>query len=238
VSGCASHGELIGGYVLGALEPAELEAMERHLEGCPACAAEVRELGGLPQLLDRIEPADVPPPALSPELEEAVLDRYAREHRRDRARGQRGSRGRRLLRWAPAAVALLAALVLALVLLPSGDDSDSTAYATVRLAPPPGGAPARGVAYADAVPAGTRVRLWARGLKRERGAVYELWCVRTDGRWVSGGTFGAGRDGRAQAELTAAVKPGDYHLMVVTRRSGRRAEGARGTAVLRGKLRY
>jgi anti-sigma-K factor RskA len=236
MSGCRSHGELIGGYVLGALEPAEMEAMGRHLEACPACAAEAEAMGGLPRLLDRIEPADVPPPALSPEVEEAVLDRYARERRRA-SEARRVRRGR-LLRWAPAGAALLAALVLALVLLPSGDDQDSTAYATVRLAASSGDARPRGVAYADAVPAGTRVRLWARGLGPARGAVYELWCVRTDGRWVSGGTFGAGRDGRAQAELTAAVKPGDYHVMVVTQRSGRRAEGARGTPVLRGPLRY
>jgi hypothetical protein len=91
------------------------------------------------------------------------------------------------------------------------------------------------VAYADAVPAGTRVRLWARGLRRPRGAVYELWCVRADGRWVSGGTFRAGRDGRARAHLTAAVDPGEYHTMVVTRRSG---EDQRGRPVLRGSLRY
>jgi len=37
VSGCESHGELIGGYVLGALDPAEMEAMRRHLEKCAGC---------------------------------------------------------------------------------------------------------------------------------------------------------------------------------------------------------
>jgi anti-sigma-K factor RskA len=236
VSGCRNHGELIGGYVLGALEPSEMDAMGRHLEACPACAAEVGALDGLPRLLDRIEPADVPPPALSPGVEEAVLDRYARERRPRRRRDPRHILPGRWPRWAPAGVALLAALALALVLFTTGDDTDSAAYATVRLAPPSGDSQARGVAYADAVPAGTRVRLWARGLAAAR--VYELWCVRPDGHWVSGGTFGAGRDGRARAELTAAVKPGDYHVMVVTRHAERRAEGARGTPVLRGPLRY
>ena len=80
--------------------------------------------------------------------------------------------------------------------------------------------------------------LWARGLEGSAGEVYELWCVREDGGWVSGGTFRAGADGAARAELTAAVKPGDYHVMVVTRRSGAGPGETRGTAVMRGELRY
>jgi anti-sigma factor RsiW len=128
VSGCRSHGELVGGYVLGALEPAETEAMGTHLATCAACAVEVEALRGLPRLLDRIEPADVPPPALSPEVEEAVLDRYAREQRRghERRRGERRGVPRApALRWAPAAGLLAAVLALALVLLlPSGDGPD------------------------------------------------------------------------------------------------------------------
>jgi anti-sigma-K factor RskA len=234
VSGCRSHGELIGGYVLDALEPAEMETMRAHLETCPACRHEARVLSGIPALLERIEPADVPPPTLSPAIEEAVLDRFARERRRRKA-----PRRRRVLRWAAAAAAACAAaLVLVLALLPSGEDSSSSPYATARLAPPAVGSPARATAYAEAVPAGTRVRLWAKGLESSRDAVYQLWCVRADGRWVSGGTFRADRDGGARAQLTAAVNPGDYHTMVVTRRSEMAPEGTRGTPVLRGELRY
>jgi hypothetical protein len=65
--------------------------------------------------------------------------------------------------------------------------------------------------------------------------MYELWCIRADGHWVSGGTFRAANDGRAEAVLTAAVRPGDYHVMVVTRHTG---EGKHGPALLRGRLRY
>ena len=36
--------ELAAGYVLGALEPDDEHAFQRHLEGCPACQANVREL--------------------------------------------------------------------------------------------------------------------------------------------------------------------------------------------------
>ena len=63
MSGCPTHGALLGGYVLGALEPAEMEAMRLHLESCPQCAREERKLAGLPALLDTIEPGDVPPSA-------------------------------------------------------------------------------------------------------------------------------------------------------------------------------
>ena len=121
--------------------------------------------------------------------------------------------------------------MLALVLLGEEEDN-SHAYASARLAPIAAGSNASATAWAEDVPAGTRVRLRARGLPD--GRMYELWCVRQDGHWVSGGTFRAARDGRAEAVLTAAVRPGDYHLIVVTRHS----EGDHGPALLRGQLRY
>ena len=99
MSGCPTHGALLGGYVLGALEPAEMEAMRLHLEGCPQCAREERKLAGLPTLLDTIEPGDVPPPQLSPELEELVLDRFARERARPSGRACRAGGGCRC--WPP-----------------------------------------------------------------------------------------------------------------------------------------
>ena len=230
MSRCATHAELVGGYVLGALEPAETEEMRRHVAGCPACGPEVRRMAALPALLDTVQPGDVPPPTASPEVEEAILDRFAREHR-PRAAAAR----RRMLALAGAAVAVAAAVV-ALLLLPLGDDEQSSAYASARLAPLDARSTARATAYVDAVSAGTRVTLGARGLA-EGGAAYELWCVRANGEWVSGGTFRSGPDGRARAQLTAAVKPGDYHVIVITRaRSSRDSE--RGAALLRGKLRY
>jgi hypothetical protein len=233
MSGCPTHGPLVGGYVLGALEPDEMEQMRRHLAGCPQCGPEADRLAALPGLLDRIEPADVPPPALPAEVEEAVLDRFARE-RRARPRWRRPlPRRPRLAALAAAGVAAIVA-ALALLLPLGGEDGDS-AYASARLGGLAAAPEAAARAELAAVPAGTRIRLEARGL--ERGE-YELWCIRADGRWVSGGTFWPDRDGRTEAELTAAVRPGDYHRMVVTRRPPDAGEGARGAAVLRGELRY
>ena len=54
--------ELAAGYVLGALEPDDEHAFQRHLEGCPTCQATVRELeavvGELAYSAPPVEPPD------------------------------------------------------------------------------------------------------------------------------------------------------------------------------------
>src|SRR5829696_9369801 len=162
MSGCRSHGELVGGYVLGALEPAEMEEMRRHVATCAACGREARNLAGLSALLDTIEPADVPPPQPAPEVEEAVLDRFARERPRPPAR-----RPVVRLRWVAATAAVLAVAGVLASIVSSSDEggSDVRGYATASLVPTGPGGDARAKAYANSVPAGTRVSLWVRGLE-------------------------------------------------------------------------
>jgi hypothetical protein len=230
VTGCHTHGDLLGGYILGSLEPAEMEAMRDHILICPQCSREERKLAGLPALLDTIEPDDVPPPQLSPELEEVVLDRFVRERREP---SQRGLPAPRRLPVLAAAAGLAAALLVGLVALLLGDDARNAAYASSTMKGRAAAPQARAYAKLTSGDAGTHVSLYARSL--QRGESYELWCVRTDGRWVSGGTFKAGPEGRAWAELNAAVSPGDYHRIVVTRDA---AGAARGAPVLGGKLVY
>jgi anti-sigma-K factor RskA len=233
VSGCPDYGPLLGGYVLGALEPSEMQEMRRHLAACPHCGPEVDRLAALPGLLDRIEPADVPPPALSARVEEEVLDRFARERRRTRRRRRLLRRPRRVLALAGAgAAALVVALVLVLSL--SGEE-DKPVYASVALGGLTASQEAAGSAELDSVPAGTHISLRAWGLPAKRGSEYEVWCIRADGRWISGGSFSPAPKGVTEAEFTAAVYAGDYHRMVVTRRL---PDGDRGPAVLRGRLRY
>ena len=225
MTGCRSHRDLIGPYVLGGLEPDEFEEMTKHLAECDRCAAEWRRLATLPTLLDSAQAEDtiVTP---SPQLEDAVLDRFVKE----RARAARPAR-----RWsrfaipAAAAAAVLIAVVLALV-LPGGGDS---AYARAELWSMSGRV--LGSASVAEVAGGTHVKLHATHLPVSHGSVYELWCVRTDGRWINGGSFKARADGSAAAELTAAVRPGEYHVVVVTHRS---VGGERGAEVMRGKLTY
>ena len=124
---------------------------------------------------------------------------------------------------------MVLAVVLALV-LPGGGER---AYARAELWSMSGRV--LGSASVSEVASGTHVQLRAHDLPVKRGAVYELWCVRTDGRWINGGSFHARADGTASAQLTAAVRPGEYHVVVVTRRSD---GGERGAEVMRGKLTY
>ena len=225
MSGCRSHGDLIGPYILGGLDREEMDEMSEHLAGCDRCAAERRRLASLPALLDAGQ-ADDRIATLSPQLEEAVLDRFVRE------RAQPARPGRRWHRLALPVAAVLAvsvAVVLALV-LPGGGQQ---AYARAELWGMSG--EVLGDASVAEVAGGTHVQLRAHDLPVARGAVYELWCVRTDGRWINGGSFHARDDGTASAQLTAAVRPGEYHVVVVTRRS---EGGTRGAEVMRGKLTY
>ena len=46
----------VGAYALGLLQPADRQAFEQHLAGCPACAAELAELSGMKDLLTGLGP--------------------------------------------------------------------------------------------------------------------------------------------------------------------------------------
>jgi anti-sigma-K factor RskA len=224
VSACRSRADLIGPYVLDALDPEEMDEMRRHLAGCPRCAAEASSLAGLPALLDRAE-ADAVAPLPSPELEEAVLDRFVRERAGSAPR-------RRRLSWRRLAIPAIAVAALALgIAVAAFTGGPDDAYASAEL----WGSGAAATAKVAAVDAGTHVELHAERLPVGGGKAYELWCIRTDGRWINGGSFHATGDGRAAGEFTAAVRPGEYHLMVVTRRS---SGGERGPEVMRGRLSY
>src|ERR671923_1451526 len=79
---CADYRELLGGYVLQALEPDDERALREHLETCPRCRREHTELAGVPAMLDLLDSPEALPEAPPKELEEAILDRFARERRR------------------------------------------------------------------------------------------------------------------------------------------------------------
>ena len=50
--------QLLGAYLLGGLEPADVAAFEQHLESCAECRAELDELASLPALLDAVPVGD------------------------------------------------------------------------------------------------------------------------------------------------------------------------------------
>src|SRR5204863_9429666 len=136
---CNECRTLLGGYVLHALEPDEAEAVRRHLAECAACAAEHGQLMSIPPILDAAgedeTPAERPPAA----LEEAVLDRFAREHPghpgepapRKRVRERLRTALRPLTRPLPAALAgavAAAAVTAAIIVLPGSSHTDGELY--------------------------------------------------------------------------------------------------------------
>jgi predicted anti-sigma-YlaC factor YlaD len=172
--------ELLGAYVLGQLDDAERTRVQAHVDGCPACQAEIAELAPLAPALRRVDPGRLGAlPSPPPDLGEAVLQRV-REGRRDRNRGQ-------LLRRSAAGLLVAAALVGAFFL---GVRQAPTPTAALPVVPLSVRVDVDGV-QADAGLVkhtwGTELQLEATGL--ENGGAYTVTFTRTDGTEVAGGTF-------------------------------------------------
>jgi anti-sigma factor RsiW len=212
---CAHAREELGGYVLGALEPAEREAVAAHLAECPECAAEHERLAGLPAMLAPAAGLEIPP--APPAVEERLLDRVATERRRRRhvLAGRRLSvTGARAAFAAALAGAALGAGATALALTAGGEpEAAGKQYAVVLRGDQ--GASAR----AELMPGGdgTEVHMWVRGLPAGGDAVYEVRCERP-GWSASAGTFRANAEGRAYVVLTTAARLGEYERIRVVRR--------------------
>lgn len=71
-------------YVLGALSPDERAAFEVHLATCAECAARVREIGSIPDLLVGIDEADLAEEPVPDTLLPSLLRTATRQRRRQR----------------------------------------------------------------------------------------------------------------------------------------------------------
>jgi len=219
---CADCRELLGGYVLHALGPRRDRRRALPPAALRPLRAEHGELNALPAMLDLAGSADAVPERPPAALEEAVLDRIAREgadhvaRRRWRPRrpfaprmSLRGLRARPLATAAAGAVVgaarrwalwwpRTAARAARRVRSPS---------APRRIRPRSGRRPPAPHASAAATlvtfSAGTRVHLMVHGLPA--GAVYELWCLRNDGARVSAGTFRV--DGAVRRTYNSPPRP-------------------------------
>jgi hypothetical protein len=56
---CREIRQLLGVYVVGAIDPAERVIVDEHLSQCPQCRDELAGLAGLPAMLSRVPAADV-----------------------------------------------------------------------------------------------------------------------------------------------------------------------------------
>jgi anti-sigma factor RsiW len=238
---CEECRTLLGGYVLAALEPDEMEAVRTHVAGCAGCSREHAELRPVPALLDAAGSADSVPETPPAALEDAVLDRFARERPRQggaalAAPGRRGRLRGWIARPLPAACAAATIAVLATLAVTAAlDGSGSTAahhYGALLKgsAAAPG---ARAYATLSTQSAGTRVDLHVHGMQPTPGTVYELWCVGRKGTRVSAGTFRVDASGSARVRLTTAARLGEYERLSVERLG---AGGGR--LVLAGSIEY
>jgi hypothetical protein len=95
---CREIRQLLGVYVVGAIDPAERALVDEHLEWCQDCRGELSGLAGLPALLGRVPLADAERLAEGdysvPDLSEpsaellgGLLERVAARRRRRRWRG-------------------------------------------------------------------------------------------------------------------------------------------------------
>jgi anti-sigma-K factor RskA len=106
----SEYEELAAGYVLGALEPDDEHVFQRHLDGCPICEANVRELEAVVGRLAYSAPAVEPPGTVWAGIRREIRSDAVRPSPISRARG--GST--RLLAGLAAAAAILAVVVLSL----------------------------------------------------------------------------------------------------------------------------
>jgi len=64
---CRNVRQLLGVYVVGAIDPAERATVDDHLAGCQACRDELASLAGLPALLSRVPLEDFERIAMAPD---------------------------------------------------------------------------------------------------------------------------------------------------------------------------
>ena len=230
----------IGAYVLGALDIEEAAEVHRHLRECPECAAERDALAPLPDLLSVASGAQrATAEPLSPAFEERLLDAYARDRadapRRGLGRIARLRRrlGRRWVLGGAGLAATAAAAVLAIFVVFGGDEPTpryDLALQSTEAAPA-----ARARARLDAVPSGTELHLWVRGMQGNPKDVYEVLCD-APGWTASAGTFRVNAEGRAYVVLNTAARRGEYDAIRIIRRSHDHYGKAVRSEVLRAKL--
>ena len=210
--------ELAAPFALGALDPAERVAFERHLETCADCRAEVQSFREVAGLLAQGAPAATPPPA----LRERVL-RTAREVR------PIATRRRGVLPWAAAAAAAIAVVAgygywraraenraLQATVATATAQLDSTRQVIAALLD-------SGVAITDLAATGKApsMRLYWNRTRNivvvaafdlppaPAGRTYQLWAIEKGRAPVSVGVFSSSPTGRAiiTLQMPAGVQP-------------------------------
>lgn len=192
--------EELGAYVLGGLEPAQRRAVDLHVQACASCRDELARLSGLPALLDRLSPdeafADLAevPATIGPRISAEVASAARELHRQVRR-----------WRWATAAAAAIAGLLVAVPLVSSeGPQEPAPEPLTALLQPVASDAEATaGQVAAYAWEWGTTVEIEVSGLPaRSR---YAVWVAEDGGEPQLAGTWGPTTTGDATVRSASAI---------------------------------
>ena len=190
--------DLLGPYVMGALDPEDEREVEEHLEECAACREEVRDLRLAHERLADLANATEPPPQ---ELKSRVLTGMPR-------------RETRRVPLVAAAAVLCVLAVLGLLYSSGFFGPDEVASATLEptdLAPGAGG---ELQVREDNPNAQAELEVW--GLPRPGpNEYYELWFGEEGGR-VSAGTFTVGVQGRETLYMSVPQEASGYQQVGIT----------------------
>jgi hypothetical protein len=175
---CYEWRESLGAYALGQLSQEERTGLEAHLDGCPDCRAELELLTPVARLLPKADPerlgaAPTPPPALA----DRVMTSIAGERRATRRRNFR------LGLALSGATAAVAAVVLAIFVLPGGDSGPPATRVSFESLPPKMKAGAK----LEPRPFGTEIHLYVKGAPA--GVLCRVFVVAEDGSRLSAGSF-------------------------------------------------
>jgi anti-sigma-K factor RskA len=183
-------GEDVAAYALGALEPEQARAFERHVETCDLCRADLATLRPAVDVL----PATAQPVEPPPDLKKRIMSVVEAEAKQRRAAEAGPARERRRsFRLVPAFAAAACAVALAAIVVTSGGDETQTL--TAKLAPPGASAELRMEDH--------RGTLVVEGMDAPaEGSVYQVWTKRGTGApQPTDALFTPPPDGRSEDRL-------------------------------------
>ena len=188
----------LGAYALGDLPPDERAAIAAHIEGCPECRAELRELEGVAALLPLADPARIEGPPVRPPADLGA--RIEAQIAAERAREGRAKRRRRLRLGFGGAVAVAAvAALLAVFVLPIGGESSPAQE--VKFASVPNGVTIKATLEPHAF--GTEIKMYVDGVSS--GTLCRVFLRDAAGHTFSAGSFRYRWEEDSEAELSSAL---------------------------------
>jgi hypothetical protein len=191
---CREWRESLGAYALGHLPDEERAGLEAHLEGCPDCRAELESLASVARLLPLADPERLDTaPSLPRGLGDRVMASISAERRSTRRRGLRTGLA------LSGATAAVAAALLAIFVLPGGEEEGPSTHVTFHRLPQKIEIGAR----LEPRPFGTEVHVYVKGVRS--GELCRVFLVDRHGARMPAGSFRYSWGDDSNAILSSAL---------------------------------